>query len=95
MTMMPPAMPAGPPPADLGNSLLASAPAFLTTALAPTTDGQKLLLTIRTPSSTTTVFLSRQDAETWAAQLVSTAQQMSHHGLIVAQGNGTPQTPAS
>jgi hypothetical protein len=79
------------PPFDPGNQLLGEQPAQCTTALIPTAVGQRLALTIRTPSATLTVFLGKDDAITWAGNLRNTAKQMSGSGLIVAApGNGIP-----
>ena len=75
---------------DQGNSLLGEAPALLTTGLADTPLGQRLVLAIRTPSSTTTVLLAGPDAKKLAAQLTSAAAPMSSAGLLAASGNGKP-----
>jgi hypothetical protein len=77
-------------PFDTGNQLLAEVPAQCFTALVQTPLGQRLALTIRTPSSTNTVFLGKDDAITWAGNIRGTAKQMSGSGLIVAPGNGMP-----
>ena len=74
-------------PFDTGNPLLAEQPATITTAVIPTPLGQRLALTIRTPSATLTVFLGGADAKTWAAQLTRDAAGMSSAGLIAANGN--------
>lgn len=78
------------PPVDTGNTLLGETPAQLTTALIQTPAGQRLALTIRTPSTTLTVLLGKDDAATWAANIKGTADQMSCSGLIVAKGSVTP-----
>lgn len=78
------------PPFDTGNPLLGEQPANLTTALVQTPLGQRLALTVRTASTTATVFLAKADADTWAANIKATADQMSGAGLIVAPGNGMP-----
>lgn len=71
------------PPVDLGNQLLAAGPAQLTTAVVDTPDGKKLAMTLRTPSSTTTVFLERDDARTWGNKILTDADQMT--GLTVVR----------
>jgi hypothetical protein len=93
---MPPAMgapaPPAPTPLDTGNTLLAEQPAQLFTAILPTPRGQRLALTIRTPSSTTTVLLAGADAKTWAAVLTREAAKLSSTGLIAANGT-VPAAP--
>jgi hypothetical protein len=78
------------PPIDPGNPLLDGGPARLTTSVVETADGQRLALTIRTASTTLTVFLNQDGARTWAANITGTAGRMSAAGLIVAPGNGLP-----
>lgn len=80
------------PPFDPGNRLLAETPAQLTTSHIPTTDGQRLGLTIRTPSTTITILLSKKDARTWAHTIKTTADQLSSSGLIVS-GPAVPNLP--
>jgi hypothetical protein len=82
-----------PPPFDAGNPLLGEVPAQLTTTLMETAAGQRLALTIRTPSTTVTVLLQSGDARAWASALTRAADSMSAAGLIVAgagalNGNG-------
>lgn len=74
------------PPVDPANQLLAETPAQLTTGLIDTPAGQRLALTIRTPSTTVTVLLQGADAKTWAAVLTREAATMSQTGLIIANG---------
>ncbi len=76
-----------PAPLDTGNQLLTQTPAQLTTTLVQTPAGQQMALTIRTASTTLTVFLAKADGETWAANIKRTVDAMSGAGLIVA-GNG-------
>lgn len=80
MTSLPPP----PPPFDTGNPLLAEAPAQLSTTLLTTPTGQRLAMTVRTPSATVTVLLAGADAKTWAAQLTGASASMSGSGLVVA-----------
>lgn len=80
-------------PVDVANPLLSEAPAALSTALMQTPQGQRLVLTIRTASTTLSVLLGAGDAKTWATQIKAIADQMSASGLIVAapglpNGNG-------
>lgn len=79
-----------PPPVDPGNQLLVESPAQITTALMQTPMGQRLTLTIRTPTTTLTVLLAKEDAINWAGMLGQAAKSMSGSGLIVANGNGVP-----
>ena len=72
---------------DTGNPLLSEQPAQLTTALIQTPAGQRLATTIRTPSSTVTVFLACVDARAWAAKLTADSGAMSVTGLVVANGS--------
>lgn len=73
-----------PQPFDAGNGLLGETPAQLTAVLMDTPGGQRLGLTIRTPSTTVTVLLNSEDAQAWARNLSGAAAQMSSSGLIVA-----------
>lgn len=63
------------------------------TALAATPAGQRLSLTIRTPTTTLTVFLAGPDARAWAAQLTKDSASMSVAGLVVANGTTLPGRP--
>jgi hypothetical protein len=76
---------------DAANPLLAETPAQLATALIETPQGQRLVLTIRTASTTLSVLLGAGDAKTWATNLHAAAAQMSTSGLIVA----APGLPAN
>jgi hypothetical protein len=73
-----------PPPVDPGNQLLAETPAQLSTSLVDTPKGQRLAMTVRTPSATVTVFLDGADAKAWAGQLSGAAAGMSAAGLVAA-----------
>lgn len=73
-------------PVDPANPLLTELPAQLVTALVDTPAGQRMALTIRTPSTTLTVFLSKLDAGTWAGNIKQTADSLSGSGLVVANG---------
>ena len=86
-----------PAPFDTGNTLLTEQPAQLITAVVQTPAGQRLALTVRTPSTTQTVFLSGQDARAWAARLTQDAGAMSVSGLVVANGTalGGVQRPSA
>ena len=78
---------------DPSNTLLGEVPAGLSTALIETPQGQRLVLTIRTASTTLSVLLEAADGKAWGAQIRAVADQMSASGLIVAapglpNGNG-------
>lgn len=81
------------PPFDAGNSLLAETPALLTTSLLDTPSGQRLAVTVRTPSTTLTVLLNGADAKTWGDHLSAQAAPMSRSGLVVASGGALPRPP--
>ena len=80
------------PQFDLGNPILAATTALLTTSVAETPQGQRLMVTIRTASTTLTVLLSKADGIQWGKQISGDAALLSGAGLIVA-GNGTRQSP--
>lgn len=93
MTTPIPQQPPQPPPYDLGNTLLSETEAQITCALIDTTTGQRMVLTVRTDSTTLSVLLSREDARKWAAVIKGVGDQMS--GLVVAgpgviPANGKP-----
>lgn len=71
-------------PFDPGNPILGEQPAQLTTTILDTQAGQRLAMTVRTPSATLTVFLGGADAKTWGAQVADAASRMSGSGLVVA-----------
>lgn len=79
--------PPQPQPVDVANSLLGETPAQMTAGQIQTAAGQRMALTIRTPSTTLTVLLGEADAKAWAAGLTAAAGQMSKSGLIIANGN--------
>ena len=89
---MMPQPPPGRPVFDQGNPLLAEQPASLDLARIPTPLGERLALTVRTPSATVSVFLGGKDARTWAKLLTREAEGMSAAGLVtgvvVPAGNG-------
>ena len=72
------------PAADPGNELLAAGPSRLTGSLADTADGQRFMLTIRTASTTLSVFLTREEARGWGESIIRLAASMN--GLAVAKG---------
>jgi hypothetical protein len=80
--------PPQPPPFDPGNQLLGETPAQITTALVDTPRGQRMALTVRTGSTTMTVFLSRDDAHAWAQAINTSAGQMS--GLLLVGAAAMP-----
>jgi len=72
------------PPMDQANALLAPTDAQLALGMVQTPQGQRMALTIRTASTTMTVFLARDDADVWAENIRVGAGQMSR--LIVPSG---------
>lgn len=72
------------PPIDPGNTLLDICQATQETALVDTPQGQRLAYTIRTPSTTLTVFLAKTDADQWLAAFKTAVNVMSGAGLVVA-----------
>jgi hypothetical protein len=66
---------------DTGNQLLAVSPAELQTSTMNLPQGQFMVLTIRTPTTTLTVMLAKGDAEAWAKVITTEATGMS--GLAV------------
>lgn len=76
-----------PQPFDPANQLLSETPAQLNIAVMDTPAGQRLVMTVRTASTTVTVLLQGADAKSWAAQMTRAATAMSGTGLVVA-GNG-------
>lgn len=79
---------------DKGNTLLTEQPSQLTTGLVDTPGGQRLIVTIRTPSSTVSVLLNAKDADTWAQNMTGSAARMSKTGLIVATGSVASPPPS-
>jgi hypothetical protein len=72
----------------------------MSAALIDTPAGQRLVLTIRTASTTLTVLLEKVDAVAWLANLKAVADSMSSSGLVVAgaalpplPGNGNGKAP--
>ena len=80
--------PVAPPPLDTGNQLLGETPANLTTAVVNTPAGQRMALTVRTASTTLTLFLAKDDAGIWGEQIKAAASGMS--GLILAGAGAVP-----
>lgn len=77
------------PPFDPANALTAPTPAQLATGTVRAADGRTLVaMCIRTPSSTTTVFLAPEDAEQWEANIRATRKGISP--LIVPHLTGIP-----
>jgi hypothetical protein len=80
------------PPCDPGNELLAAGASRLTGSLADTADGQRFMLTIRTPSTTLSVFLTREEARGWGEGIIKLAATMN--GLAVAPGLARRKRPS-
>lgn len=71
---------------DTGNQLLSDGPAQLVTAPMDTPGGQRLAFTVRTGSTTVTVFLAKDDVGRWRDQLATEHGKMT--GLILPPGAG-------
>lgn len=74
-----------PPAADPGNPFLSIGPCSLTTTVIDTPAGQRMMATVRTPSTTLTVFLEKKDAEDWERVIKSEREKMT--SLVVAPAN--------
>lgn len=72
---------------DEGNHMLSECPAGMTAIGVKTPDGPRLLVTIRTPSTTLSVYLSTDDVRSWAGMLIHGAQGLGS-ALIVPEGLG-------
>lgn len=70
-------------PVDPGNPLLAAQPSQIFTAIANTPVGQRLIMTLRTPSTTLTLFLDKNEAANWGAQITGESVKMSGSGLFI------------
>lgn len=73
-------------PHDPENELLGPVPSQLSGELVDTPDGQRYALTLRTPCTTLTVFLTRTEALAWGNGIVGLARTMN--GLVVPRGLG-------
>lgn len=80
------------PPVDPGNLFLTKTPASLTTTELAGPDGRVAAATIRTPGTTLTVLLTRDECADWAAALQARANSMS--GLVVAPAGSLLLDPA-
>jgi hypothetical protein len=69
---------------DAGNVLLSTQPCKLIGSVADTAEGSRLMLTIRTPSTTLTVFLTRAEAREWGQNILAMGAQVN--GLAAAPG---------
>jgi len=76
------------PPVDPGNALLGGVPAQLTVSEQQTSNGKMAAVTIRTPCTTLTVFLGREEAASWATLIQRTADQMG--GLVLVGAGAMP-----
>jgi phytoene dehydrogenase-like protein len=74
------------PPVDPGNPLLSPTPTTINAAQVDTPIGKRLAFTVRTPSTTLTIFLEREFAADLARQLAAEAASMG--GLVVPAGTG-------
>ena len=75
-------------PVDLGNDLLGEEPAKMLTSIVETPHGKRCALTIRTASTTLTVFLPKANVDDWAQNLQKTGDAMT--GLVVVRGDAVP-----
>lgn len=73
------------PPADPGNVLLTEVPSELSTTVIDTPNGQRLMVTVRTPSTTLTLFLQKQMGESWIEVIQTSVDQMT--SLTIAPAN--------
>lgn len=71
---------------DAGNVLLGPCVSQLFAGLAQTAAGQTALITVRTPSTTLTVGVTREQALDWSRVLAGLAGQMSASGLVTVAG---------
>lgn len=76
-----PQMTQGKPPVDLGNDLLSIVPNNLTVSVQETPAGQRLAATIRTVDTTLTLFLAKDEVDSWIKVLASGKAGMT--GLIL------------
>lgn len=73
---------------DAANGLLDERPAqFITSTLAVPGHPRRVVLTIRTETTTLTVLVPKGDALRWAAQLNLEAAALPDSGLITANGS--------
>ena len=72
------------PPVDTGNPILNEGPAIITATPVTTAAGQRLALTIRTPTTTVTILLIKDDAGRWRDTITDGISRMN--GLILANG---------
>lgn len=80
------------PPLDPGNPILAEAQAILSCTPVNGPGGQRLAMTIRTATTTLTIFLAKDDAGRWRDTMSDGIAKMN--GLIVpmslnSNGNGS------
>lgn len=73
------------PAADPGNPFLSTGPCGLTSTVIDTPEGQRLMLTIRTPSTTLTVFLEKSHGQSWIDVIKDGMNKMT--SLTVAPAN--------
>lgn len=73
------------PPVDTGNPLLNEGPAILQATPVNTAAGQRLALTIKTPTTTLTILLIKDDAGNWRDTISEGIGKMS--GLIIPNGS--------
>lgn len=74
-------------PTDTANHLLSYSPATMQTVACTTSEGRMVMLTIRTPTITLTVFVPPGDATKWVQSLEGAIRQ-AVSGLILPNGSG-------
>jgi hypothetical protein len=80
---------------DTGNPLLGPCASQLSAGLMQTAAGQTGLMTVRTPSTTLTVEVTREQALGWSRILASLAGQLSDSGLITVAGGVAVTRPVT
>lgn len=80
----PPKVERGTAPYDPTNRLLTETQTEMTVSLVDTPGGQRMALTMRTASTTFTVFPDRATADTWRGMIAAGVAQMK--GLILPPG---------
>jgi hypothetical protein len=73
---------------DTANTLLQPSPVVLFTGTTDTPQGQRAIITIRTASTTLSIFLDKKDVQAWAGQLHGLAAQITASGLTVIRQPG-------
>lgn len=75
-------------PFDTGNGLLNPTDCVMAVTAVKGPQGERLAVTLRTASTTMTVFLDKASADNWASTLKTAASKMTN--LILANGSDLP-----